>query len=272
MSFLKATTDLLRNKTFATGEKSNELPARDCRPILSKNDYLAFLERERYKADRSGSIFSLIIFPSVDRLKTQLQQCLDIFIGTLRITDEIGWTGNNEIGLFLYETTKDGAAHFINRLQIDAFKSVSIDSHRVYSYPEEADVIYLEKELQRQKRRLELDLSASIYWNHNEDGNPVSLKVATKNISGKGVFLFTDNTLPVNVGKTVFLDILIPLKYLKGLGTETVKIKAQGKVIRKEEKGIAVSFDRSYVTMPMVVSQSSTINDAHDHQLPNRSH
>lgn len=232
-------------------------PFFDCRQPLSLEECRAFLERERSKADRSGSFFSLVTFPLL-YASDNGHQCITSFCAKhLRITDEIGWVDQNQLGLFLFETTKQGTLRFIQRLRTEPNTPVNIDGFSVYSYPEDSEGIFGDKEVKRSRRRLDVELKAYISWPENKT-QVQDVSLSTKNLSASGAFLLTES--PLHVGEEITIDLSLPLEYLRGIGTDNVHIKAQGKIVRTEENGMAVSFNTSYIISPLLDSSSSIVD------------
>jgi c-di-GMP-binding flagellar brake protein YcgR len=68
----------------------------------------------------------------------------------------------------------------------------------------------------------------------------------TRDISSSGAFLFTDEA--VAEGACVRLEFVLPVeKFRQLLGSQTkVSISVSGRVVRKDEHGIAVLFNRKY--------------------------
>jgi hypothetical protein len=66
----------------------------------------------------------------------------------------------------------------------------------------------------------------------------------SRDISSDGVFLTTNNPLPI--GTKVDLNFLLSLDELNGnLKNKVVNISTSGRVIRSEEHGFAVEFEKS---------------------------
>ena len=76
------------------------------------------------------------------------------------------------------------------------------------------------------------------------------LTLQTENVSSRGTFLQTDHLIPQ--GAEVEVELLLPLaKWTQLLGPDgRVKVTVSGKVIRTEQHGIAIQFDRQYSIQP----------------------
>jgi hypothetical protein len=67
----------------------------------------------------------------------------------------------------------------------------------------------------------------------------------SRDISCNGVFLVTDN--PLSIGTSLDLDFLLSQDELRNeSNAERIKISTSGKVIRTEEQGMAVEFEKQY--------------------------
>lgn len=76
-----------------------------------------------------------------------------------------------------------------------------------------------------------------------------SQKLVSRDISSNGVYLTTERPLPV--GTKVDLDFLLNLNELNGeLKDKSVNISTSGKVIRTDEQGFAVEFDKNHKVSP----------------------
>jgi len=70
-------------------------------------------------------------------------------------------------------------------------------------------------------------------------------QLITRDISSDGVFLTTNNPLPI--GTKVGLNFLLSLHELNGnLKNKVVNISTSGWVIRTDEQGFAVQFDKQH--------------------------
>jgi hypothetical protein len=99
-----------------------------------------------------------------------------------------------------------------------------------------------------EKRRLErfdLVMPAAIEF-VNEHHNERIINLLTTNICSGGAYFHTNQPLPE--GTQVKLDLVLPLENLRKLKKEHKKafIKVTGKVLRTEEEGMAICFDKDY--------------------------
>ncbi len=100
----------------------------------SRHDFSYVLERERARADRNGHGFSLVTFKvgnkpeSVDRLK-------QVLTDRLRLTDELGWYDDERLAVLLFNTPRDGAWNYANRVQAALLSGDPLPQCSVYTYP-----------------------------------------------------------------------------------------------------------------------------------------
>jgi len=97
-----------------------------------------------------------------------------------------------------------------------------------------------------EKRKMErFDLEIPIYLSVADKSNKhESLKFITTNICSGGAFFKTEK--PLSVGTDVKLDIILPLNKLHNLGGKISRIKVLGSVIRLDQQGMAICFDKNY--------------------------
>ena len=106
--------------------------------IHSSDAFRTILERERARAERTGQLFSLVVFgidkengtngASLERLGYVLGQ-------KVRICDEVGWYDGNRIGTILPGTSAEGARQFSDIIK-ERIKDVAPRlTCTIYSYP-----------------------------------------------------------------------------------------------------------------------------------------
>jgi PleD family two-component response regulator len=110
MSFLKR----IKNNGFFT----NLNLQKGLNSIFSEDEFRSIIERERARADRTDQHFSLIIldlgFPDESHHATH--HILQKVFRRVRRIDEIGWYGQNRIGIILPYTSAQGAQKFAESL------------------------------------------------------------------------------------------------------------------------------------------------------------
>jgi PilZ domain len=104
-------------------------------------------------------------------------------------------------------------------------------------------------EVERRKmERFSLELPALLSM-MDESGIHKSLDVMTKNICSDGAFFITYT--PMSVGTDVKMDLILSLNIDDKFNEIKTHIDVSGAVIRTEEHGIAVCFDRKPNISPL---------------------
>lgn len=94
----------------------------------------------------------------------------------------------------------------------------------------------------RKVKRFGLALTIMIRDHAPMDNKP--RKLISRDISSAGAFLLTNDPLPL--GAKVNLSLFLPLKFNDRVKKRKIVINTSGKVIRADEHGMAVSFDKKY--------------------------
>jgi hypothetical protein len=99
----------------------------------------------------------------------------------------------------------------------------------------------------RKMERFDLKLPARLTLSGNDkDHEPIELM--TLNICAGGAYLITDNPLPK--GTHVAMDLILKLNRLKKLRGKPSRIDVSGSVIRTDQQGMAICFDKEYRISP----------------------
>lgn len=99
----------------------------------------------------------------------------------------------------------------------------------------------------RQTERFDLKLPALVSM-MDENQKLVNCEVVTRDISSEGAFFL--NCKPITVGSDVKVNLMLLLEDRYKLKKEKIHIDIQGRVVRTDEHGIAVCFDRKYKIFP----------------------
>ena len=89
----------------------------------------------------------------------------------------------------------------------------------------------------RKNKRIELEIPAFLKFKKGQQNGAVEHK--TKNISSKGAFFYTEESIPIGAGVNV--ELILP---------SNAQIKVDGTVVRSDQSGIAVRFDTNYQIIP----------------------
>jgi hypothetical protein len=105
-------------------------------------------------------------------------------------------------------------------------------------------VNFIEK---REMERFDLELPALLSM-MDESGNQRAVEFMISNICAGGAFFKTDE--PLSIGTEVKMDLILPLDKFKKFGRKRSHVDVSGSVIRTDEQGMAVCFDKKYRIMP----------------------
>ena len=104
--------------------------------VYSEGEFQAVIQRECSRSDRSGSGFSLMVFPlSYSRSsKRDSLKIAKVLTERVRSTDEVGWIGNKCLGVVLPDTPSDRARILAQDLH-SRIGEGHINGFRIYGYP-----------------------------------------------------------------------------------------------------------------------------------------
>jgi hypothetical protein len=104
-------------------------------------------------------------------------------------------------------------------------------------------------EIERRKmERFSLEVPAMLSI-MDKSGQPMALEVTTDNICAGGAFFITDTHM--SVGTDVGMDLILSLKANDKIEEKKTRIDISGRVIRTDERGVAVCFDNKYNISPL---------------------
>jgi lipopolysaccharide/colanic/teichoic acid biosynthesis glycosyltransferase len=132
--------------------------------IHSSDSFRIILERERARSERTGQIFSLVIFGINGRNGADtatLESLGNDITKKIRKSDEIGWYDGNCIGTILTGTSAEGASRFV---EIVKKRNEEIEPKltcTVYSYPSSGIHSDNPHEFSKERQSTETDLSSS---------------------------------------------------------------------------------------------------------------
>ena len=99
----------------------------------------------------------------------------------------------------------------------------------------------------RKAERFFLELSTHLCV-INRNNNSKCLELVTSNISSEGAYFKTEN--PLSIETDVKLDIILPLEKFKNVKDRISHIEVSGSVIRTDQQGMAICFDKRYKIFP----------------------
>ena len=106
--------------------------------IHSSDSFRIILERERARSERTGHIFSLVIFGINHGKGTDtalLEHLGNVLVQKVRMSDDVGWYEEGRIGTLLPGTSAEGAWQFIDIIKKKIGEAESSLNCTVYSYP-----------------------------------------------------------------------------------------------------------------------------------------
>jgi len=211
--------------------------------IYSSEHFRVIVERERSRADRDGHGFSLVVFDIESTANSISAEYLRHvgFSRRLSPTDEIGWFDKRNIGVLLHNTSVEGAWSFCNYVRdIIAAKGPPPDCS-VYAYPSDKLEVVSGISIKRKEERFDVQAQSTVFL---KDKGPQELKedLLTTNISTGGLFLKT--TYPLPIGTSLDINLVVPIDKLKKLEGDRALIKVSGSVVRANEDGMAIRFDK----------------------------
>ena len=89
----------------------------------------------------------------------------------------------------------------------------------------------------RKLERFELKIPVFLIFDKKEKNEPIVRQ--TRDVSSKGAFIYSDT--PVPVGTHFYVDLIL---------SKHSHVKVDGSVVRSEQSGIAVYFDKNYQIIP----------------------
>jgi hypothetical protein len=97
----------------------------------------SLINREQALADRSRSVFSLVVYPleQIRGVKHPLRTLEAALLRRVRSIDEIGWLKENVLAVLLPATGFKGASSFANRFARSLNGTVEALPFRVFAYP-----------------------------------------------------------------------------------------------------------------------------------------
>ena len=99
----------------------------------------------------------------------------------------------------------------------------------------------------RKMERFLLELPTSLLVTSQSE-KPESIELVTSNVCAGGAFFKTDK--PLTVGTDVKSAIILPLDKFENVKNKISYIDVSGSVIRTDQQGMAICFDKKYKIFP----------------------
>ena len=178
--------------------------------IYSKEEFHEVLKYERIRADRSDSIFSIVLFkpPEIYFNKKNHKKFITEIIRQARLIDHIGWYDDEYVAALLPETGKTGAEMFsrkiLNEIEYLDAKNTAIE---IYTYPD-SWLDKVEKSISARSednRARSLDFSACVEDSFT-NGIPVWKRIMDMVLSAAGLIIIS----PVFLFFYLYLKVISP--------------------------------------------------------------
>ena len=105
--------------------------------FLPKETFRKIIDRERERANRTGEVFSLVVFVLTE--KGEKQEVLALLNSTLplrvRSIDAVGWLDPQHVGVLLPETKSAGARMFASKICQETGSINPPLNYKIYTYP-----------------------------------------------------------------------------------------------------------------------------------------
>jgi len=213
--------------------------------LLSKEDFRKHLALERLRSDQSNFYFTLIISTvSKSSLQNEQKKKLYYFLNNeFMVTDIIGWIDEQSPGIILYAADREEAFTFLRHLKERGnVPEIASSQTAIFTYPYEKEKINSQFKDDRKSDRIEIQLKAKITLLTQQKGEDKQLQgIVSKDISESGVYLET--SAPLQLGQEVNLTTSLPLTCTLDNTENQVQIKAVGKIVQKQDQGMAIAFD-----------------------------
>lgn len=203
----------------------------------SCENFKTILQRERARADRNGHGFSLVTF-NTEAYKNEPQftgKLIQQLAKKIRITDEIGWFDNQNIGVLLFNTPAEGAWNFVQNLQEEkAATPLPVPVPMIYTYPKDwKNLIKNPQDTQA----LTIEHSTADAPTSEKSQEPSSAQSPSLDATNLQLLFTTPNPawkrlLDIS-GATIALTLLSPLFLLIAL---VVKCTSKGPVFFKQKR------------------------------------
>lgn len=224
--------------------------------LLPTVEFYQLLDKERFRADRLGNPFSLVIIPLPEALQspTKLRHITSHVHAQTRLIDALGWFAPGTLGLYLFNTPEAGAQVVLSRIREQLTYPELLDDIQIMVYPDTEVRNTTEEDSEDNRRiqeRLNLNLVATIQHVSGDHSGSTSAQTVTRDISASGAYLLTSTSLPE--GTQLELEVLLPLAELRPLeeSGKDIALKAIGHVVRADTIGLAVQFDNPQNLKPL---------------------
>ncbi len=103
--------------------------------IYSKHEFNRVLQRERARADRTDTTFSLVVVNMNELGSADFTFMVQLLQKRTRLTDILGWLDDNRLAVLLYETGLEGARSFTTALTSSVGHNTNANVWQIYIHP-----------------------------------------------------------------------------------------------------------------------------------------
>jgi hypothetical protein len=218
--------------------------------INSRKDFNTVIDRETERADRSGLIFSIILFDftQVQSMQRSIDFMLQLISARMRTSDEAGWLSDEKLGMVLYNTSHESALVLADEIRA-TFDDTNVEPPAIdiFIYPDDAQKLSVHSTDNRRMDRVNLELDTWLVVNEGDTEKHFK-NVKTRNISIKGLFLESETVF--KEGTTVDMNLFFPINDAVTIKHDKIIIKASGEVVRSENGGMGIKFDKNLSILP----------------------
>lgn len=146
------------------------------------------------------------------------------------------------------KTLFDSPRPFVIRITVKRLGFMSECQSRPIFFRQREDHMKTAKSEHRRLERFGLGLPSQVHVSEEKEGEGV-MALETRNVCSGGAFFKTEELLAE--GTEVAIDLVLPLDELKKMDGRRTLIKVSGIVVRTEDEGMAVQFNRRFKLVPM---------------------
>ncbi len=103
--------------------------------IYSKQEFNRVIQRERARADRTNTTFSLVVVNMNELGRADFKYMVQLLQKRTRMTDILGWLDDSHLAVLLYETGLEGARSFTNALTSSVGHNTNTNVWQIYIHP-----------------------------------------------------------------------------------------------------------------------------------------
>jgi len=131
--------------------------------LLPREVFRKIIDRERARANRTGEIFSLVVYilQGGSEKHETLQLLADTLSSNIRSIDAAGWLDSQHIGVLLPETDSVGAERFAKKINHETLSLQLLSNYEIFTYPSETLTNPEDESLSEENKRTQM---RSSFW------------------------------------------------------------------------------------------------------------